>query len=107
LAKVDFLGGALWLRDSGVPVGQKVRLRVLARDVSLANAEPSHTSIQNILPCVVDSIAPDHHPSQVLVRLRCSDSIFLARITARAADTLALAPGQTVWAQVKSVALVA
>lgn len=107
LAKVNFSGGALWLRDSGVSVEQKVRLRVLARDVSLASAEPSHTSIQNILPCVVDSIAPDHHPSQVLVRLRCGESIFLARITARAADTLALAPGQTVWAQVKSVALVA
>ena len=107
LAKVNFSGGALWLRDSGVSVGQKVRLRVLARDVSLASAEPSHTSIQNILPCVVDSIAPDHHPSQVLVRLRCGDSIFLARITARSADALALAPGQTVWAQVKSVALVA
>jgi molybdate transport system ATP-binding protein len=107
LAKVNCVGGALWLRDSGVHVGQKVRLRVLARDVSLAISEPSHTSIQNILPCVVDTIAPDHHPSQVLVRLRCGDSIFLARITARAADTLALAPGQTVWAQVKSVALVA
>jgi molybdate transport system ATP-binding protein len=107
LAKVNFSGGALWLRDSGVSVGQKVRLRVLARDVSLASAEPSHTSIQNILPCVVDSIAPDHHPSQVLVRLRCGESIFLARITARSADALALAPGQTVWAQVKSVALVA
>ena len=107
LAKVNCVGGALWLRDSGVHVGQKVRLRVLARDVSLAISEPSHTSIQNILPCVVDTIAPDHHPSQVLVRLRCGDSIFLARITARAADTLALAPGQNVWAQVKSVALVA
>ena len=35
LARVGFAGGALWLRDSGLPVGQAVRLRVLARDVSL------------------------------------------------------------------------
>ena len=97
----------MWLRDTGVQVGQKVRLRILARDVSLATSEPSHTSIQNILLCVVDSLAPDHHPSQVLVRLRCGDSIFVARITARGADSLALASGQSVWAQVKSVALVA
>jgi molybdate transport system ATP-binding protein len=107
LAKVHVVGGALWLRDTGVQVGQKVRLRILARDVSLATSEPSHTSIQNILLCVVDSLAPDHHPSQVLVRLRCGDSIFVARITARGADSLALASGQSVWAQVKSVALVA
>ena len=107
LAKVQVAGGALWLRDAGLAVGHKVRLRVLARDVSLATSEPSHTSIQNILPCVVDSLAPDHHPSQVLVRLRFGDSIFVARITARAADSLALASGQSVWAQVKSVALVA
>ena len=107
LAKVQVAGGALWLRDAGLEVGHKVRLRVLARDVSLATSEPSHTSIQNILPCVVDSLAPDHHPSQVLVRLRFGDSIFVARITARAADSLALASGQSVWAQVKSVALVA
>lgn len=107
LAKVQVAGGALWLRDAGLEVGHKVRLRVLARDVSLATSEPNRTSIQNILPCVVDSLAPDQHPSQVLVRLRFGDSIFVARITARAADSLALASDQNVWAQVKSVALVA
>ena len=32
--------------------------------------------------------------------------LLLARITARAADALALTPGETVWAQVKSAALV-
>jgi molybdate transport system ATP-binding protein len=42
----------------------------------------------------------------VLVRLRCADSLLLARITGRALDALQLAPGQPVWVQVKSVALV-
>jgi molybdate transport system ATP-binding protein len=55
---------------------------------------------------VVDEIAPDSHPSQVMVRLRCGGAMLLARITARAADALALAPGQRVWAQVKSAGLV-
>ncbi|MEP6790528.1 MAG: molybdenum ABC transporter ATP-binding protein [Ramlibacter sp.] len=114
LARVNFPGGSLWLRDAGLPVGQRVRLRVLARDVSLAIEEPRATSIQNLLPCTVRAIAPDSHPSQVLVQLVCRDaapgaageSVLLARVTARAADALALAPGQHVWAQVKSVALV-
>lgn len=64
LARVGFAGGAMWLRDSGLPVGQAVRLRVLARDVSLTVQEPMQTSIQNHLPCVIDSVAPDAHPSQ-------------------------------------------
>jgi molybdate transport system ATP-binding protein len=106
LVRVAFDGGSLWLRESGVAVGQAVRLRVLARDVSLTTEEPRHTSIQNHCPCVVESIAPDTHPSQVLVRVRCGPSVLLARITRRALDALGLQPGQAAWAQVKSVALV-
>ena len=106
LATVAFSGGSLWLRDSGLALGHAVRLRVLARDISIATQPPQATSIQNILPCTVDSIAADAHPSQVLVRLACGTDYLLARVTARAADALALAPGMQVWAQVKSVALV-
>ncbi len=106
LVRVAFDGGRLWLRDSGWAIGRRARLRVLARDVSIATEAPQHTSIQNLLPCVVQSIAPDAHASQVLVQLRCGGSLLLSRITARAAHTLQLAPGNAVWAQVKSVALV-
>ena len=106
LMRVEFDGGSLWLRDSGLTCGQRVRLRVLARDVSLATEVPHHTSIQNLLPATVDAIASDAHPSQALVRVACGGALLLSRITARAVDTLSLKPGQAVWAQVKSVALV-
>ena len=106
LARIAFDGGDLWLRDSGVPLGAQVRLRVLARDVSLTTVEPRCTSIQNHLPCTIESIAPDAHPSQVMVRVRCGPSLLLARITRRAQDALVLRAGSTVWAQVKTVALV-
>jgi molybdate transport system ATP-binding protein len=106
LARVQFDGGSLWLRDSGLPLGRPVRLRVLARDVSITTQLPQGTSIQNVLRCVVDAVAADAHPSQVLVRLTCGNTFLLARVTARAVDDLALAPGLPVWAQVKSVALV-
>lgn len=106
LARVGFPGGALSVRDEGLPVGREVRLRVLARDVSLALVEPHQTSIQNLLPVVVDAIVPDAHASQVLVRLRCGDSLLLARITRRASEALGLRSGLSVWAQVKSAALV-
>mgnify|MGYP002776208136 FL=1 len=106
LARVAFEGGELWVRDRDIPVGQSVRLRVLARDVSLTTTEPHHTSIQNHLPGRIDSIAPDAHPSQVLVRVRCGEAVLLARITRRAQAMLHLQLGSIVWVQVKSVAVV-
>jgi molybdate transport system ATP-binding protein len=108
LARMAFAGGSLWLRDDGLPEGTAVRVRVLARDVSLANEapDPDAMSIQNALACTVRRIDPAAHPSQVLVQLACGDSLLLARVTARAADALALAPGRPVWSQVKSAALV-
>jgi molybdate transport system ATP-binding protein len=99
-------GGQLWLRDAGVAVGQGVRMRVLARDVSIATVAPTHTSIQNQLACTVESIRPDTHPSQALVRLRCGTATLLARVTARSAAKLQLTADRAVWALVKSVALV-
>jgi molybdate transport system ATP-binding protein len=106
LAQVSFEGGSVWLRQGALAVGKRVRLRVLARDVSIATAAPQQTSIQNLLPCTVVDCLPDSHPSQCIVRLRCGASDLQARITARAAHTLGLAPGTPVWAQLKSVALV-
>ena len=67
---------------------------------------PAGTSIQNQLACTVESIRPDSHPSQVLVRLRCGTATLLARVTARSAAKLELAADRAVWALVKSVALV-
>jgi molybdate transport system ATP-binding protein len=106
LSRVEFPGGDFWLQDAGLPIGQPVRLRVLARDVSITVEEPRHTSIQNHLRCVIDSLAPDSHPSQLLVRACAGPSALLARITCRSADALQLHAGQQVWLQVKSVALV-
>jgi molybdate transport system ATP-binding protein len=107
LSRVDFEGGSVWMRDVGLPVGKAARIRILARDVSLATSEPQNTSIQNQLRCSIQSITPDAHPSQVMVVLKCGTEDVLARVTKRAADELGLQVGQSLWAQVKSVALVA
>ncbi len=98
-------GPTLWTRDPGLPVGHEVRLRVLARDVSVATEAPRASSVQNQLPAVIDAIADDTHPGLVLVRLRVGAAPLLARLTRRAVHALELAPGNAVWALVKSVAL--
>ena len=105
LARIDFSGGSLWLADHGLATGSAVRVRVLARDVSLAGEQPSQSSIQNVFAGTVDAIGDDAHPSALLVRVGVGEARLLARLTRRAAHTLGIAPGQTVWVQVKSVAL--
>jgi molybdate transport system ATP-binding protein len=105
LARVDFSGGQLWTRDHGMPVGRKVRVRVLARDVSLAQQYPGPSSIQNVFPGRVDAIADDEHPGLALVRVRVGDCVLVARLTKRSAAELAVSVGQELWVQVKSVAL--
>ena len=106
LAKVAFDGGAVWVRDSGMPLGQSVRLRVLARDVSLTAHQAQDSSIQNHIQGHIEAIADDVHPSQALVRIRCGASILVARVTKRALSALNLTEGAAVWAQVKSVAVI-
>lgn len=105
LAQIRCDAGLLWVRDQGVSVGQGVRLRILARDVSLALTRHDDSTIQNRLPGVIEAMDDDLHPAQVLVRVRCGGTALLSRVTRRAVHQLALAPGMAVWCQVKSVAL--
>ena len=106
LARVEFPGGSLWVRDGGQPLGQSVRVRILARDVSIALEQVAATSILNYLPATVDQLAGDYHPALSLLRLNVGPSPLLARLTQRSAVGLKLAPGKAVWAQIKAVALI-
>ena len=106
LARIDFAGGSLWVRDSGVPPGQHVRVRILARDISIALVALADSSILNVLPATIEQLSDDTHPALALVRLNAGGVPLVARITRRSAARLALCPGLNVWAQIKAVALV-
>jgi molybdate transport system ATP-binding protein len=106
LARVEFPGGSLWVRDGGHSMGHRVRVRILARDVSIALEKVSGISIQNCLPAIVHQLADDTHPALTLLRLQVGSSTLLARLTRRSADALELAPGKPVWIQIKAVALI-
>ena len=105
LARVEFPGGSLWTRDHGIPLGKQVRVRVLARDVSLAIAEPAPSSIQNVLHGHIDAIADDDHPGLQLVRVKVGETCLLSRLTRRSSVALGFTLGKSVHVQVKSVAL--
>lgn len=106
LDRYAFDGGSLWLRQiRGMGPGDRVRIKVLAKDVSIALSEQRDQSVQNVVAATVDEVRTDVAPGVALARLLAGTTPFLCRLTSRAAAQLALKPGQRVWMQIKSVAL--
>jgi molybdate transport system ATP-binding protein len=104
LTRLDFAGGSISVARQPHAVGHPLRLRIHARDVSLALERHADSSILNILPAKVVEIA-DENPAQVAVRLDAGGTLLLARITRKSSVLLGLEPGMAVYAQIKSVAL--
>jgi molybdate transport system ATP-binding protein len=86
------------------PLGARVRLRIRARDVALATERPTGISIQNILPARVAELSREEG-AFVEVNVDIDGAVLTARLTKRAAATLRLAPGQPVFALIKTIAL--
>lgn len=105
LARIGFAGGEIWVRDGGAGVGRTVRLRILARDVSIARHRHDDVSIMNLLPATIIAHAAEDHPALALLQLQVGGTRLLARLTRHSANRLELAPGQQVWVQIKAVAL--
>jgi len=106
LVRVEFDGGDLWLKDNGDAIGQSVRIRVLARDVSLSLENHQDTSILNRMPAEILEISPGADRALALVRLKVGTTVLIARVTGRSVEHLQLKPGKKLWAQIKSVAIV-
>ena len=106
LSHLTFAGGQFTVPSTNLDLGKKVRLRVLARDVSLTLDHQIDTSILNIFPAVVEEIM-EYNPSQMTVRLSAQGVPILSRITRKSAAALELKPGKHVYIQVKSVATLA
>lgn len=106
LLRADFAGGELWVRDTGQPIGRHVRVRILARDVSLSLEHQHDTSILNLLPGTVTGVVDDSHPALSLVRVEVGGTPIVSRVTRRSAAGLGLVTGMPLWVQVKAVALI-
>ena len=104
LARLGFAGGELLAPDVDALVGETVRIRVRARDVSLALTRPTGISILNCLQGRIVEI--DVEPgTSVDVRLDVAGTALIARITRHSVEALGLAPGQQAWALVKAISL--
>ncbi|MGH6781936.1 MAG: molybdenum ABC transporter ATP-binding protein, partial [Sphingomonadaceae bacterium] len=109
LLSLGFPHSAMSVRVAHAPVasGKRMRFKVQARDVSLNLEKPAHSSILNLLPVTVTAEVPAENAAHVLVRLEMDGTPLLARITRYSRDQLGLHSGQRLWAQIKSVALLA
>ena len=105
LTYIEFSGGRFALTQPDLPLDTAVRLRVLAKDVSLTLKHQKDTSILNIFPAVVNEVYPEGE-AQVMVRLGLNGIQLLARLTRKSAILLDLQQGQSLYVQVKSVALI-
>ena len=103
-------GGARFIVPglAGLPDARR-RLRIAAGDVSLSRQSPETSTILNSLPVRIMSVTPvGAHEMLAVLGAGPGDSgtRLLARVTRQSWDRLALAEGQAVFAQIKSVALV-
>ena len=107
LATLGFDGGTLTVGHFGAQPGERVRVRIRAREVSIALVRPEHISIQNILQGTISAIeeSKESPGSSVHVAITVGAATLRARITQRAARQLALVPGMAVYALVKAVSL--
>jgi len=116
LTRLNMRGHDMFVPAVDLPAGRCVRLRVRARDVSLALKRPDNTSILNILPCTVreiDSASGVHVEVALSVtpadgapgRLDDTPQTVLARITQKSLHDLKLRPESPVYALIKAVAI--
>lgn len=93
----------MWLAaDIDLAHESEVRLKIPARDVSLALEPPTGISIQNMLAATVTKIEPTKRPAFQAVSLMVGTQALLAIVTRKAVSDLDLAPGRAVYALIKS-----
>ncbi len=102
LTQLHTHGGPLWLPKIAAAAGTPLRIRIAAQDVILSRSRPEGLSALNILQGTISEIRAT--PDGALVQIAIGPDHLLARITNRSAATLAVAPGQPIFAIVKSVA---
>ncbi len=105
LTYVDIGGQMLTIPFLDMEDGDDMRLRVRARDVSIAFTRPHNLSIRNILEATVEEVAPEPGTAFAELRLTVSGQSLRARLTRKSVDELHLQPGTPVFALIKSVTL--
>lgn len=103
LTLLEFVGGKFTVPKIELPIGQILRVRIRARDVSIATVKPQGISINNIFHGTITDIREDRSP--FLDVLIDSGVPIWSRITRSSLERLELSQGKQVYAMVKAVAI--
>ncbi|MCU4675084.1 molybdenum ABC transporter ATP-binding protein [Catenovulum sp. 2E275] len=95
----------LWLSQINVQPEQELRLKIMAKDVSISLQQAQGSSIQNILPVVIEKIETLDSGMQ-LITLNAGEHLLYAKISNKAVHDLKLYAGMPVYAQIKAAALI-
>lgn len=104
LATLAFDGGMLTVTNVDALIGEPVRVRIRARDVSIALEAPQHISIQNVLRGTLEAVRVEQN-GIADVTIAVGAARLRSRVTRLSVDRLELRPGQDVYALVKAVSL--
>jgi len=104
LTQLDVAGQTLRIPMNERKAGDRLQLRILARDVVIATRRIEDTSIRNILAGQVQSIR-DLDSGTVEIVIELEEQTLKAHITKIACEALGLHNGSPVCAMIKSVAL--
>jgi len=110
LTTFAFDGGELIAPGVETAIGARVRIRIRARDVTLATARPQGISVRNVIEGRVAAVEDRGGAIvEVRVRLGASESVhggreLLSRISRQALDEMQLVAGQPVFVLIKAIA---
>ncbi|WP_018183674.1 molybdenum ABC transporter ATP-binding protein [Kaistia granuli] len=96
--------GPIVVPHTEAPIGKRLRIRIRARDVTLAVGEPGRLSVRNRLAARIVEVG-EGGPQDIGIRLDVGGEPMLARVTRDAVQDLGLVAGLEVTALVKAVAL--
>jgi len=102
LTDVETPAGKLHVPRLAGGVGATVRVLIRARDAMLSVNRPHGISALNVLPGTIEDIVKGDG-AWVDVRLRCGEADVLVRLTRKSSEELALRPGRSAFALVKSM----
>jgi molybdate transport system ATP-binding protein len=104
LTRLDHHGQSIDVPIIEATIGTEIRLRIRARDVSLALERPRGVSIRNVLAGSIVQVDEEPQTAYAETLVDIGGARLRARITRAAVAELSLVPGLRVFALVKSVA---
>ncbi len=98
-------GTAMWLPYRDGLEDSEQRLRISARDVTLARKELDEVSVLNQLPVVIQEIFPEAGGECTVTCTLCDGQVLMAQVPSWSVEQLRLQPGLPVYAMIKSLAV--